>query len=97
MVKDDLIKHYLESAKGIAWDNCHKIYVLMDDTQVKLMAEYGYDPLIKAQDTTPEEMFNTLTWWYEDSCGLRLIDAVETNESNPNAGFITLVAQGDDW
>ena len=97
MVKDDVIKQYLQNARGIAWDECHKIYVLMDDRQMELMAKYGYDRLIKAQDTTPEEMFNTLIWWYEDSCGLRFIEAVRTNESNPNKGFTSLVGQGEEW
>ena len=36
----------VELAKGIAFDECHKIYVLMDDGQMAQMKEYGYDPLI---------------------------------------------------
>jgi len=33
----------VEMAKGIAFDTCHKIYVLMDDGQMAQMKEYGYD------------------------------------------------------
>jgi hypothetical protein len=40
-------------------------------------------------------MLATLQEWYEDSCGLRFIDAVSTNHENPNAGFETLIGQGD--
>jgi hypothetical protein len=40
-------------------------------------------------------MLATLQEWYEDSCGLRFIEAVSTNHENPNAGFETLIGQGD--
>ena len=52
----DRLDEYTASAKAIAWDTCHKIYVLMDDEQVALMREYGYDPLITLDEMTPEEM-----------------------------------------
>jgi len=42
----DLVKERVVDAKAIAWDTCHKIYVLMDDEQVELMRGYEYDPLI---------------------------------------------------
>ena len=85
----------LNWAKAIAWDGCHKIYVLMDDEQVELMRGYGYDPLITDSEATPDEMLEKLTEWFEDSCGLQFIDAVKTTP-NPNDGFITLIGQFDD-
>ena len=90
----DLVKERVVDAKAIAWDNCHKIYVLMDDEQVELMRGYEYDPLITKEQATPEEMFATLQEWYEDSCGLRFIQAVNTNPVDPNAGFENLIKQG---
>jgi hypothetical protein len=83
-------------AKGIAWDNCHKIYVLMDDEQMAQMKEYEYDPLISADTMSLDEMLETLRDWYEKSCGLRFIEAVTTHPSDPNLGFVTLVGQGED-
>lgn len=94
-VFDTSVKEKVKDAKAIAFDTCHKIYLLMDNEQVELMREYGYDPLITTKDSTPEEMLATLQEWYEDSCGLRFIDAVSTNHENPNAGFETLIGQGD--
>ena len=94
-VFDTLVKERVSEAKAIAFDTCHKIYLLMDNEQVELMREYGYDPLITSEEATPEEMLATLQEWYEDSCGLRFIDAVSTNHENPNAGFETLIGQGD--
>jgi hypothetical protein len=89
----ELVKERVSEAKAIAWDTCHKIYVLMDDEQVELMREYGYDPLITKDQMTPEEMLATLEEWYEDSCSLRFINAVNTNHIDPNKGFESLIEQ----
>ena len=50
----DLVRERLVDAKAIAWDDCHKIYLLMDDEQVALMREYRYDTLITKEEKTPE-------------------------------------------
>jgi hypothetical protein len=101
----------LRTAKGIAFDGCHKIYVLMDDEQMRLMAEYGYgedndyllwiDQLDAGNpDRSPASLQRAaarmLVDWYEESCGLRFISAVETNTEDPNEGFTHLIAQFDD-
>jgi hypothetical protein len=90
----DRLDEYTASAKAIAWDNCHKIYILMDDEQVELMRQYGYDPLITSDEMTPEQMLEQVLDWYEDSCGLRFVNAVHTNPSDPNEGFIDIIPQG---
>jgi len=91
----ELVKERVSEAKAIAWDTCHKIYVLMDDEQVEVMRGYEYDPLITKEEMTSEEMLSTLEKWYEDSCGLRFIQAVNTNHLNPNEGFESLIEQGE--
>ena len=93
----DKVEEYLENAKGIAFDTCHKIYVLMDDEQMVAMKGYGYDPLISAEDSTANEMLTTIMDWYEDSCGLRFVQAVYTNNDDPNEGFVSLIEQGAEW
>jgi len=95
MIDFDLVEGRIEDAKAIAWDTCHKIYVLMDDEQVALMREYKYDPLITSDEMSPSEMLATVKKWFEESCGLRFVDAVSTNHEDPNAGFETLIAQGE--
>jgi hypothetical protein len=92
----DLVKERVGDAKAIAWDTCHKIYILMDSEQVDLMRGYGYDPLITSDQMSSDEMFEVVEDWYESSCSLRFIDAVSTNHINPNAGFETLVSQFDE-
>lgn len=90
----ELLTERLQEAKAIAWDTCHKIYVLMDNEQVELMRGYEYDPLITSEEKTPEEMLETIKSWYQQSCPLRFVDAVSTNHEDPNLGFETIIAQG---
>jgi hypothetical protein len=93
----DKVEVAVEMAKGIAFDTCHKIYVLMDDEQMEQMKEYGYDPLISASEMTPDEMLSTIMEWYENSCSLRFVSAVRTNRNDPNEGFVSLIEQGAEW
>jgi hypothetical protein len=86
------VMDHARRAKGIAWDGCHKIYVLMDDNQVELMREYQYDPLYTVADLGDKSFYDIIFDWYGDSCGLRFVYAVETTE-NPNYGFTTLIEQ----
>lgn len=88
------VEDALDECKGIAWDTCHKIYILMDDEQVAQMREYEYDPIITSDEKTPAEMFEIVKGWFDESCFLRFVDAVSTNKENPNAGFRTLIPQG---
>ena len=96
MKNPDLVYDRINNAKAIAWDTCHKIYILMDSEQVDLMKGYGYDPLITTDQMSADEMFLLVEDWYDSSCSLRFIDAVSTNHINPNAGFETLSPQFED-
>jgi hypothetical protein len=89
--KFDELKEYLENAKGIAWDTCHKIYILMDDQEVAQMRDYEYDPLITSDEMTPAQMLSTVLHWYEDSCGLRFINVTSTTDTGTE--FYDLVPQ----
>lgn len=88
MSKFEKVLERVEFAKGIAFDTCHKIYVLMDDEQVRAMRGYGYDPLYTIDDMTATAMYDTVLEWYEQSCGLRFIEAVSSE-----TGFESLVEQ----
>jgi hypothetical protein len=99
----DLVREYTDSAKAIAWDTCHKIYILMDDEQVELMRSYGYgdsndpDSLLTSEQLSPTKMAEKLVSWYENSCGLKFITAVYSDDR----GFVGIIDQfenndGDD-
>jgi len=87
------VESALSEARGIAFDTCHKIYILMDEEQMTLMKQYGYDPLISASDMDAYDMMEQVKSWYEQSCGLRFVNAVYTNHENPNDGFFALIPQ----
>jgi hypothetical protein len=90
-----LIDEFTDEAKGIAFDTCHKIYILMDNEQVDLMREYGYgddndpDSLLTSYQLTAREMTNKVIEWFHGSCGLRFISAVYSDER----GFVDVVSQ----
>lgn len=98
----DTVEQYIIDSKGIAWDTCHKIYVMMDDAEVAKMREYGYgdendpDSLITSDQMSNDEMLATVKKWFDDSCALRFVQAVALVgfEEDPNEGFTTLIEQG---
>jgi hypothetical protein len=96
---DYRLDEYTNEAKGIAWDTCHKIYVLMDDEQVALQRSYGYgdepdpDSLITSEQMTGDEMRKQVMEWYRNSCGLKFISAVSTNPKFGNDGWVHIVSQ----
>jgi hypothetical protein len=87
------VREYTNEAKGIAYDTCHKIYILMDDNQVALMREYEYDPLITADQMDPAELATVVMKWFQDSCGLKFISAVYSDKSIGTDGFVDVVEQ----
>jgi len=84
-----LLRKRVNECKAIAWDTCHKIYVLMDDSEVQKMREYGYTSLIEVKDSEPRFMYSLALKWYKESCGLKFISAVSSRDR-----FETIVPQG---
>jgi len=96
MIDWENVEMYLDDAKGIAFDTCHKIYVLLDTEQVEQMRVYEYDLIYTSEQLTPSQMLATLKEWFDKSCPLRFIQAVESVPAgqDENEGFITLIEQG---
>jgi hypothetical protein len=88
----DKVAEQVISAHSIAWDECHKIYILMDEGQTEQMKQYEY-PFVFTRDY-PIDFLETLLGWYEDSCSLRFITRVET-ESDGTDKFVSIVGQFD--
>lgn len=91
----------LADAKALAWDGCHKIYLLMDDEQVEQTRSYGYgsgdgdSELVPVTD--PVEALDLLRNWWDESCGLRFINTIRTVPGDPNDGFADIIAQFEEW
>ena len=92
------VEYALNDAKLIAFDGCHKIYLAMDDIEAKWFADNynGKDCDDRTFLGSPDEMLATIRTWWDESCGLRFVNAVSHNEQDPNAGFVTLIPQGAD-
>lgn len=86
----------LNSAVSIAWDECHKIYILMDEDQHEKMKGYGYKVLIRVDSIGAGRAYTLLRLWWEESCWLRFINAVHTVEGDPNDGYVSLIEQFED-
>jgi hypothetical protein len=98
----DAVKEAAETARCIAYDGCHKIYFAMDDEEVTRFRDLGYgeDGSNLIEGVTPVQYLYWAKKWYENSCGLKFISSVRTNEDDPNAGFTSLIPQGwlsDEW
>jgi hypothetical protein len=95
----DRVDEYTSEAKGIAFDTCHKIYILMDDEQVELQRSYGYgdandpDSLLTSEQLTSKEMTEKVIEWFLGSCGLRFISAVSSDKNVGHDGFVNVIAQ----
>jgi hypothetical protein len=89
----DLVRVELKDALSVSWDECHKIYLAMDQTEADWFAAH-YDTTFTG---TVDEMYDKIVEWWEDSCGLRFINAVSHNEINPNAGYKSLIPQFADF
>lgn len=94
MEKVSELENYLAEAKGIAWDGCHKIYILMSDQEMRTMKGYEYDPLISSDEMSPQEMLVTVLNWYKDSCALKFISVVDTYENGDSNFLEDVMPQG---
>ena len=69
------IEALLPGVDSIAWDECHKIYLLMNGEQTEFMQEYPMQ--VRASDASAEELLDTLRFWYDNSCPLRFIQSCD--------------------
>jgi hypothetical protein len=86
------LQELVSTADSIAWDGCHKIYILQDADQTDKMKNYGYDYLWTKEMIDSDSMLNTIYQWWRQSCELRLVDSVATSYRNDDQ-FTTVVPQ----
>ena len=80
----ELVENYLESALCVAFDDCHKIYLAMDEEELNYFTSNKWTTFTGSA----LEMLDQVWAWYEvESCGLRFVSAVKSGE------FTTLIGQ----
>ncbi len=93
----EAVSEYLLEAKLIAFDDCHKIYLAMDDNEAEFFRYGGYETVMTVNREDHESLMKVLRRWYGSSCGLRFISAVFENTEDPNAGYVRLISQDAGW
>ena len=91
--------------EGVAFDGCHKVYILMDKEQVEKMRGYGYgnktdfekgdSRLVTTDDVPRSEMFMLVKDWYRESCMLKFITSVATDGGDDEFGNV--ISQEQRW
>ena len=90
----DDVEKALKEALLISWDSCHKIYLSMDaEVASRFEKNYAGENGEESFRGTPEEMFEKILEWWDSSCSLRFIDAVHTDNEDPNRGYTALIPQ----
>jgi hypothetical protein len=83
--QDLKITEALKTAKGLSWDGCHKIYILMDAASLKQQKSYGYgdgsDSSTLITNFGPAYGLTLVHQWWEESCFLRFISTVTDEET----------------
>ena len=72
----------------LAWDGCHKIYVVMDEHSARWFSHEYRNTAQGDFDT----MMNTLHDWWDESCELRFIQSM-SNGGNDCDDFDDLIPQ----
>jgi hypothetical protein len=87
--KFGLVEHEIKKAKLVAFDECHKIYLAMDDKSAEMFEKNKYTVVRRE----PEAMLQIVKKWYRDSCSLRFVSSVRHDEVDPNNGYADLIPQ----
>jgi hypothetical protein len=85
----DAVHEYAKDALLAAWDGCHKIYLAMDEAEAEWFRINYAEHIVECDD----DIVDTVEGWWDESCSLRFVNAVWRNESDPNAGFVSLISQ----
>lgn len=96
---NERLEAVLRDATGIAWDGCHKVYILLGEEQFQRQQSYGYGDggsiLIRLEgEEDRKEALGTIRGWYDESCSLRFISIV-TGEDHD--GYSSVLAQFEEW
>jgi hypothetical protein len=87
------VEEAVGTAVSIAWEGCHKIYIMSDEAADEDMIDIGYDT-IKVDDKS-KALAQLFEWW-EDSCSLRFINRIETTGGKTgNEQFFSVIPQFD--
>lgn len=78
------------NAFSLAFDGCHKIYIVRDEITHQTMIDLDYAPVrVTCRSDAVDQLFE----WWEISCPLRFIQAVE-HGAGDDEHFTCVIPQG---
>jgi len=91
--------------EGVAFDGCHKVFILMDKAQVEKMRGIGYgnktdfekgdSRLVTADVVRRSTLYQLVRDWYIESCELKFIQSIRTGD--PDDEFGNVISQEQRW
>lgn len=106
---DELVREYLTDAHSIAFEGCHKVYIMMSPEGTDRMRQIGYgdgtdeSQLLLVSDLGIDKALDTLREWFVESCGLKFVQAV-SGTGDRNEDFTDVISQArwtpcdwEDW
>lgn len=84
------IEEAITGSDSIAFDGCHKIYIMKDKTGTQQMQEYEYEHVVPIENVG--SAVATVLGWYNDSCGLKFINLV-TDAGKENEDYHNVIGQ----
>lgn len=79
------VVEYLGNAVLIAWDECHKIYLAMDEAEAQFYRDASY--------TCAESNLDIIEYWWDSSCPLRFVSASWSIVPQFESKFVSLISQ----
>jgi len=89
----EAVQEYVQDAVLIAFDECHKIYLAMDEDEAYFFRTNYQPAVVESIHSSPAAMLATLEEWYDESCPLKFISAVWHDKNDRNDGFVSLISQ----
>ena len=93
---EERVTPYLDKIHSYTWDECHKIYLHLNELATRDSIECGYDCIL-VNGSNRDKVIPTLSEWWEASCSLRFIYAIhQKDELVTDEDFVDLISQFED-
>lgn len=96
------IRDAVDTAHGLAYDGCHKMYILDAVDETENMRRYGYPHVVEIADIGPDAAVEQLEAWTRHSfetaeCGLAFITRVADDSlfDDINDAYTAVVGQSE--
>ena len=108
MSANERVTEAVMDCEGAAWDGCHRIFILMDKEQVESRLDLGYGTrsdfelgdsriVTATHGMKRSAILAIVKAWWEQSCELRFIMALDSADPTIEEEVGNIIAQGEEW